>query len=307
MLAEKLAVKLGDEHYLTLSAYHNLAVCMRMQRNMPEYERLLRIVLEKNIAFYGEGDPDTFLYSLKLSEALSEMGRHTEALAVVEKKYKALAKACGSSHSRTLSYGRRIARCYEALGRHKEAISFLTNSINYASKSGDKLTKGLLKSVLSLGDVFRYTDRFAEAITCYEECLKSTDEIDCLSQKALIIVRKLGCCYEDLERYDEALALYQRTLDQTNSIYRDDHRSTREVLIQMDELRDFLDARDEMTCKKYCELGRIESSGLKEMLRKDEPMSMDDVLRNSNATENEEEWMREMFDFDLLRQAHLPQ
>ncbi len=300
-VAEQLGASIGHKHHDTLYNLFLAASCVAMQGDLAESERQLRVVLEIQIRSFGEKDKHVYMCMKKLSSVLTDMGRDAEATSLLEKCHKGWAKLYGKNHRATLSSCRKLADNYIKLDRSEDAIALLQRNVDDARESDEKVMEELLRTISKLATTLLMASRYKEAAAYYEEFLGDFIEMYGWShERTQYSVCGLSVSYANLERYDEFLALHRRTFDELRRIYGDEHPEFIQLLSWMAQLREAWVANSERFG------GKKEGMNLSESELVDEPPTdADEVNVHGNAaaenvTLTEENWMGELFDFDLL-------
>jgi hypothetical protein len=262
----------------------------------------MRSGLAQQIELFGEKHPDTYRFWRGLSRTLRCMGRHSEAVSLLEGSYEGLAKSHGMSIRDTLVTCFLLGDTYLSLGRYEDAVGLLQRTIYEARKAVEKPTKHLLKLVSKLGVLFREAGRYAEAIPLQEECLHGFAEINGVSHCWTIdSIDELGLCYEGLRRYDDAFALYQQSINQIKSSEGDEHPALMKISKWITELRKTLAAGNDEVGESQEDSDSMETS-VEDSLINERNGDTDDKLAKEDVPPTEEDWM-ELFDFDLLENA----
>jgi tetratricopeptide (TPR) repeat protein len=295
VLAERLGTSVGPEHEDTLFSLYSVAECERMRGNLSESERQLRSILAKR----GK-HPDAYLYLRQLSRALGDMGRHSEATALLERSHKGSTESLGAGDRETLLCCRALGDNYEKLGRYEDAVALLQQNIDDARSPEENPTKDLLRTISQLATLLRRTDCYIEAVPLYEECFQGFVEIYGLSPTnlwTLDAIDGLSICYEALGRFGDAFALYQQSIDQIRRLEDEDHPALKEISGWMTALRENLAASTEEVDESE---DRMETSGVDEALIEEGIANTDERLAECDVSLAEEDWMGELFDFGLV-------
>jgi tetratricopeptide (TPR) repeat protein len=302
-IVERLNTSVDREHYDFLHCLYKVAICARYQGDILESERLMRSVLAQQIEIFGEKHLVTYRYSTELSRTLICMGRHSEAVTLLEGSYEGLAKSHGMSYKETIWTCQELGVTYASLGRYEDAVGLLQRTIYEARKPAEKPTKDLLEIISDLGVLFREAGRYAEAIPLQEECLHGFVEINGLLDRWTIdTIDELGLCYEGLRRYDDAFALYEQSINQIRSLEGDEHPAIIKISKWITGLRETLAADDEEVNESQEDSDSMEAS-VEEAVIDEQNGDTDDRLAKGDVRSAEVDWMGNFFDFDLLENA----
>jgi len=263
----------------------------------------MRSVLARQVEIFGEKHSETYLFRRELAETLNYMGRYSEAVTMLEGSYEGCAKSHGMNYRSTIWSCQQLGVTYARLGRYEDAIGLLQRTIYEARKSAERPTKDLLEIISNLGVLFRNVGRYAEAIPLQEDCFHGFVEINGLLDNWTIrTIDEVGLCYEGIRRYDDAFALYQRSINQIRSLAGDEHPAFIEISNWITKLRDTL-----ATTNKEVDESHEESDNTKmnveEALINEWNGNTDGKWVKGDVPPAEEDWMGELFDFDLMENA----
>jgi tetratricopeptide (TPR) repeat protein len=233
------------------------------------------------------------------------MGRHSEAVTLLERNYERSARYYGMSYGETISSCRLLAATYASLGRYEDAVGLLQRVINETRKPEEKPTGDLLAIISDLGGHLQKAGRFAEAIPLQEECLRGFVEIYGLSERWTIdTIDQLGLCFERLGRYNDALGLYQESIDQIRNLEGGDHPAVMEISNFITRLHQMPAEFDEEDDESLVGSDSTETS-VEMALTDEQNGDTDDRFATRDVHPGEEDWMGEFFDFDILENALL--
>lgn len=108
-----------------------------------------------------------------------------------------------------------------------------------------------------------------------------------------IVIEELSICYGELGRYDEIFALFRRVSDQIRSTEGEEHPVFMQISELADGFRNILASCNRKIDESLDDSNRMETSPMEKLLIGDGDM----ILQNRPAGED---WMGELFDFDLL-------
>jgi tetratricopeptide (TPR) repeat protein len=296
-----LTRSLGVSHIKTLWCCQDLGDNYeKLGRYEDAIELLQRSADDARVAI--ERPSKASLYTiLKLARLLEKLGRFAEAISFYEECFDGFIGIYKLSLEDTGTVIDGLGLCYEKLGYYEDAVALLQRIVDNGRKAGEKSDRTLLGIISKLARFLRKTGRYKEAIPYYEECFHGFVEIYGLSHPwTIYIIDGLGFCYERLGRYDDALAHYQQKYDQIRSINGDEDPALKMVSDWMTALREIIDARHEKADEMQEAVVIKESPSVTEALMDKGYVNLQGSLADGDVPQTEEDWMGELFDFDLL-------
>jgi tetratricopeptide (TPR) repeat protein len=256
--------------------------------------------LQKNIDYarsYGGKHPVELLRTIsRLARLLRKRDRYSDAVPLYEECLHGFLETYGLLPTEvwTAQAIEGLGICYEELGRYEDAVALMKRNVEDARRYGYKPNGTFPWLIAKLARFLLKAGRPYEAVTVYEECFPIVAEQHGLtSDWTLIVMEELGICYGELGRYDEIFALFRRVSDQIRSIEGEEHPAFMQISELADDFRNMLAARNRKIDESQGDSDRMETSPVKKPLVGDGDM----ILQNRPAGED---WMGELFDFDLL-------
>jgi tetratricopeptide (TPR) repeat protein len=175
----------------------------------------------------GTDHPKTLASKNKLAHCYELLGRHAEALKLLEENLALLKAKLGPDHPDTLMSMYYLANSYYDLRRHAEAFKLREETLALRKAKLGPDHPDTLRSMTSLANSYAALGRNAEALKLTEQSLPllkaklGPDHPDTLGS-----MNNLANSYAALERYAEALPLTEQTLALQKAKLGPDHPDT---------------------------------------------------------------------------------
>jgi tetratricopeptide (TPR) repeat protein len=157
----------------------------------------------------------------------SEMGRHKEAMGMMEACLEARKRVLGDDHPDTLDSMNNLALTYVELGRHEEAMGLEEACLEAQKRVLGDDHSDTLDSMNNLALTYGELGRHEEAMGLQEACLEAHKRVlGDYHSDTLHSMNNLACTYGKLGRHKEARGLKEACLEAYKRVYGEDHPCT---------------------------------------------------------------------------------
>ena len=162
-----------------------------------------------------------------LATTYTNLGRHTETLALNKKALQLSTEVLGERHPSTLVSLNNLAAAYDNLGRYAEALTLHKKALRLRSEVLGERHPDTLSSLNNLALTYNNLGRYTEALALYERVLRlSTEALGERHPSTLMSLNNLAATYDNLGRYAEALPLHEKALRLRTEVLGERHPDT---------------------------------------------------------------------------------
>ena len=219
---------LGSDAFVVLlentESSKKLITSRRSRERVLDYVRQLFVYLKKTL---GEEHPLTLNVQHDMANALFELGRYEEALAILQEVYEKRKKVNGEEHPDTLTTRNNIALMLEKLGRRKEALVLYQEVYEKIKNVYGEEHSFTLDIRNNIALTLIYLGRYEEALDICQEVYEKRKKV--LGEEhpyTLGIQHNLAMTLRNLGRYEKALAIYQEVYEKRKKVLGEDHPDT---------------------------------------------------------------------------------
>jgi tetratricopeptide (TPR) repeat protein len=201
------------EHYIFLSALHDLSVVYQDQNKFSEAEELYTCALRGMENTLGPSNISTLGLISDMGTLYGKQGKLLEAEKMYKQALRGMEEVLGPDHPSTLGTVNNLGGLYREQGKLAEAEKMYERTLRGTEEVLGPDHPSTLDTVNNLGNLYREQGKLAEAEKMYERALRGTEEVlgsDHPSTLATVI--NLGLLYSRQDKLAEAEKMYERGL-----------------------------------------------------------------------------------------------
>jgi serine/threonine protein kinase/tetratricopeptide (TPR) repeat protein len=154
--------------FARIELYDRLGLAAKAREDRLGYVTLARRVVEQAAGRSGSPDPEILVLQNNLAVTYSDLGRHNEAIQILEPLLDRSIAVRSANHAETDTVVSNLGRAYSSLGRHDEAIRLFESAAERLGRTRGKDHKDTLFMTCQLGLAFVEAKRFAQAVPLLE-------------------------------------------------------------------------------------------------------------------------------------------